>query len=394
LLLPAAGFLSPLFVIPAITYRFGASGWASVAVAQSIGSGISTATEMGWGVVGPQRVAGLGKAYREEQYRLSITSRLITVVPGTLIAIIVAFALASSQDVAVAVLAGAMAAQAMTPSWYFIGIGKPTYIMWSESVPRIAIALASAIAIRFLNAPLVLYSGLMFLSVPFAQFVARRLIGSGARIKRRDWRSAPSAARGQIVMGSGRAVAVLYTSLPITMVRLVAPEAVAVFAATERLMRMCVKILGSVPLRMQSWIGSADGDLKEYRIRRAQQLGILMGITVGPLYAVTAPTISEYVFSGAVSIPYKISSLSGLLLFIICVSTSYGLTLVARGKANHITWAIIPSAGVAVAAIPALALWLGASGGILGEIVAESTGTAIQARSIQKCSESADSQQA
>lgn len=376
-LIPAAGFLSPLLVIPSVTARFGTSGWTGVAVAQSLGASIAVATEMGWGVVGPQRVAGLPRHEAIGQYRLSLTSRPLTVVPGILAAFAITAIVVHDYRWPSAILAAGIAGQAMTPSWYFIGTGMPLGVLWSESLPRVLIALLSAVALH-LGAPLVTYSLLMCLTAPIAQIVARRLIGPDAKPTRSDWRAGPATARAQLIMGSGRAVSVLYTAFPITFVQIFAPGATAVFAATERLMRMGITVLQAVPLRLQSWVGQATESERAHRIRRAQQIAIVMGVVAGTSYAALAPTVSKFVFSGAVTIPYRVAAASGLLMCIICISTGLGLSMVATGQANRITAAIIPSAVVAVSTIGFLAAAFGPVGAIAAEILAELTGLAIQ----------------
>lgn len=377
LILPAFGILSPLLLIPAVTHRFGPSGWASLAIAISLGNGIGTATEMGWGVVGPQQVAALSGAGRLEYYRRSITSRMLTVVPGAFVSAMLAFFLVPSQRVASAVLAGALSAQGMTPSWFFIGIGRPRYVMWSESVPRILITLTSAVVIAS-GGPLIAYSILMLLSVPLAQAISRKLIDGSVRLTRADWRAAPTIARQQMTMGFGRAVSVVYTSLPVAIVGAVNPAVAPVFAASERLTRTTVNVLATIPLRLQSWIGSVDGPERSARVRKAQLIGLVLGLTAGAVFAVAAPIAARFIFAGRIPLPFTVTSVAGLLIATICISTSLGLSLVAYDLADFITWAILPSAIVGVLLIGPGAIFLGTRGAIAGEVLAEITGTLMQ----------------
>ncbi|MFC6713163.1 hypothetical protein [Branchiibius cervicis] len=377
LLIPAAGFLSPLLVIPAVTARFGASGWTAMALAQSLGGAIAVATEMGWGVVGPQRVAGMSRHDADEQYRLSLTSRPITVIPGVILASALTWLLVGDYAGPAAVLAGAAAAQAMTPQWYFVGVGRPVAVLWSESLPRIVISVVAAVAISH-GAPFIAYSLLMWLSMPATLVIAGRIIGPSSRLTRADWLAGPAAARGQLIMGSGRAISAIYTGLPVTLVQLVAPGSTAVFAATERLMRMGVLVLYSVPARLQSWIGGAPAVERAHRIRTAQRLCLLMGVVSGLLYAALAPSVSRLMFSGAVDIPYPVAAWSGLLLAIICTSMGLGLSMVATGQANYLTAAIVPAAVIVLSTIGFAALRFGPSGAVAIEAAAEAVGVVIQ----------------
>lgn len=377
LLIPAAGFLSPLLVIPAITSRFGAGGWTGMALAQSLGGAIAIATEMGWGVVGPQRVAGMSRDDGIEQYRLSLTSRPLTVLPGMFVAAALTWWLVDDYVLAAAILAAASAAQAMTPQWYFVGVGQPVAVLWSESLPKVLISLVSVVAI--LNgAPFVIYSLLMCLTMPVALLTARWIIGPRARLRRADWKGAVHASRSQVIMGSGRAVSAIYTGLPVTLVQIFAPGATAVFAATERLMRMGLLVLYSVPARLQSWIGSADHGDRSRRIAKARRVCLLVGLSCGAAYAALAPFVSRSIFSGEVDIPYSVAALSGVLLAAICTSMGLGLSMVATGQANRLTAAIIPAAVVALSTIGLLAAHFGAAGAVIAEIAAELAGISVQ----------------
>ena len=64
-------------------------------------------------------------------------------------------------------------------------------------------------------------------------------------------------------------------------------------------------------------------------------------------------------------------------------AAGWGLTLVAMERADSITHAILPSAGVALATVGPLAVAFGARGAIGGEIAAELVGLAVQARAVR-----------
>lgn len=376
-LIPAAGFLSPLLVIPAITARFGSSGWTSMALAQALGGAAAVAGQMGWGVAGPQEVAGLDDVGRLEQYRLSLTSRPLAVVPAAVAVGLATYFLVDHAPLAAGILAAGTAAQAMTPQWFFVGIGRPLAVLWSESLPKILLAIASAVALRA-GAPFITFSLLTCLSVPLMLLAARLILGRASVPTAVDWRLAPGVARSQLVMGSGLLFNVLYIGLPVSIVQLVAPSATPVFAATERLMRMGASILHAVPARLQSWVGSADPHDRDSRVRTAARICASVGLISGVGYAALAPTVSRLVFSGQVDIPYPVAAASGLLLAIICTTMGLGLAMVATGQANLITAATIPAAVIALGAVGPMARWHGPSGAVIAEIAAEATGVAIQ----------------
>ncbi|WP_346029576.1 hypothetical protein [Dermacoccus barathri] len=354
-----------------------------MAIGQSLGGSIAVATELGWGVVGPQRVAGLAEPNRVAEYRRSLTSRACSVPIGALAAGSIAFWVAPDKfAVAAAVLAFATTLQGFSPSWYFIGVGKPKAIWLIDSLPKIITALITA-GLILAGAPLVTLGLLTVLGPPIALIGAHRLI-RGTVPTREDWRAGPRVVREQVVIASGRAVSVVYTALPVTLVGIFAHHSVAEFAASDRLMRMGLQILQAVPLRLQSWIGSVFGRKKARRIRQAQRLGLGLGISAGTVFALAAPFASSIIFSGEATISYPVAFCGGLLVFLIQVSTSYGLSLVAIGRANSITKAIIPSAIVGACLIGPSSAALGAVGAILGQCASETTGTLVQRREFKK----------
>jgi hypothetical protein len=173
-------------------------------------------------------------------------------------------------------------------------------------------------------------------------------------------------------------VSVLYTSLPVTIVALVAPSATASFAAIDRLMRMASALLGAIPTRLQSWVGS-DESTDHCRSRQALLMNVLLGLFSGIAFAILAPAVARYVFSGVVDLGFDLTALAGTVLFAICASRGFGLSLVAEGKANWIAVANIGAAVVGVTSIYFLAGRWGTDGALIGELTAELVGLGIQA---------------
>ncbi|QWT24883.1 hypothetical protein KPL76_05860 [Subtercola sp. PAMC28395] len=382
--IPAMGAVAPLLVIPAISSRFGATSWASVAIAQSIGAAGAAIAELGWGVVGPQRVASTSGLRRIVIYRISLSSKLVATVVVAPIAGAAAYVIAIDDKLVATVLAVGMALTALTPSWFFIGEGSPAKVLLSESAPRVVFNVLSALMI-LAGLPLMTY-GLTMLAVPLVTLgIAALLIGKLSIPRARDFRNVPKVIRKQLVLVSGRGLSVLYTTLPISMVGAFVPGAVPLFAATERLMRMALAILTGIPSRLQSWIGgSADRAQRNSRSRSSIWLNLVLGVVCGFFFALLAPFVSHFIFAGAIDIPISLSALSGFLMMSICFSRGLGLSLVAAARANSITTATLMSAIVAIGSVVPLSFWLGAHGAVLGEILAEVTGIAVQLAILRK----------
>jgi hypothetical protein len=175
-------------------------------------------------------------------------------------------------------------------------------------------------------------------------------------------------------------VAALYTALPITLVGIFAPWALATFAAAERLMRMALTILQAVPNVLQNWLGSArTPSERRHRVLRSIALNTAVGISSAIAFTLLVPWLSTLLFTGTVEVARSLAALAGGVLALTCVSRSVGpLALVRYGRVNAITYSAIAAALVGVPSICLLATRSGAPGAMVGEMVAEITAISVQ----------------
>lgn len=376
--IPAAGALSPLLVIPAVSATFGPMGWAAMAVGQSIGAAAGVVGELGWGVVGPQQLSRLNEEDRIKLYRASLASRLLTSLPLALVGALAALAVAPGRPIDAAFLAAGTALSALSTTWFFIGINRPLLILWTESVPKILTALVSG-ALIFLGLSTAIFGILTVVQVALTLFLASRYIGGAVLPDRSELSRAPTTIRSQLVISVGRSVSVIYTILPTAIGAIVAPGAIPAYAAADRLMRMSLAVLAGIPSRLQSWLGSANGSELTKRRRRTIQINTALGATCGVGFALLAPFVAGIVFAGQVSITPALAWLTGALLTLICASRGLGLVLVSVGGADSITTAIVPSAITGLALLFPFAIGAGAVGIVVAGICAEVTGLVVQA---------------
>jgi O-antigen/teichoic acid export membrane protein len=377
-LIPGISAVTPLLVYPALTSRYGAAGFAAVAIAQSLGYAGSVIAELGWGVLGPQRVARADGANRESLYQSAIATKSIAIAIIAPLAAIAAFVIAIDFKPAAALLAFATVTMASSPSWYLVGANRPLTILWTEALPRMLLLSSAAFAI-VLGAPLEVYGIITLLAVMVTLVLASRATRHRLIPGRAAFSRGGAVIRAQLPLTFGRTISVIYTSLPVAIVGIVNPPSVALFGAIERLMRMALSILGGVPSRLQSWIGVAHGQERVTRSRRSLLVNLALGVVCGMGFALVAPWVASIVFVGEIPIPFEIAALSGCVLASICVSRGFGLSLVAEGKANWIAAANVAAAIVGLATIFALAGALGAAGAILSELLAELAGLIVQA---------------
>ncbi|MEL4888508.1 hypothetical protein N6P31_15800 [Pectobacterium betavasculorum] len=169
--LPLLSALIPFIVYPTITDLYGNKVIIAIGIAQSIGGAGAVIGELGWGVIGPQLVAGLNDNERKLWYGKSLSSRLISSVFCVLIAALVCFLLVDDFLLSAIVMAIAITCGALLPNWYLIGLNKPEYILYYIVIPKLILCGISIFLIKF-------YGGLIFYSLAmlFSFFISMVLL--------------------------------------------------------------------------------------------------------------------------------------------------------------------------------------------------------------------------
>jgi hypothetical protein len=386
LILPMFNVVTPLITLPAITSRFGSSAWESIAIAQSIGSACAVVIGLGWGLNGSQRVARQHPANQRRSFALALLTRFMVATPVVVVAALVSYAISTEYRIVSAVVAVAIAIGAFDTAWFFIGIGRPSKIIVTDTLPRLVPVVIAAVLI-LQGAPLWYYA----LAVLLPALAAPLLGMISVRVHRRDFRgwTVPRVAgviRVQSSALAGGIFSAAYIALPVTLVGIVLPHGLAVFAAAERLQRMALSVLQAVPNALQGWVGK-PGDPRE-RLRRAW-LAILINLAVGAVagatFALAAPALSGLVFSGVAPVPLELSSLSGVLILIVSASRATGqIMLVALNRIHVVAVSALAGGIVGVPAILFFASLLGTSGGLVGEICAELAVLVVQVLGIRR----------
>lgn len=373
---PVLGAAAPLAVIPAVTSRFGADGWAATAIALGIGNAGLIFAEVGWGMVGPQRVTR-STASRPAVYESAFASKLVATAVIAPTCGVIAATVSPGHQLATALIAAGSVAGALTPSWYFVGVGRPGLVLLCETIPRVLL-LALAAVLVLVGADLVVYGIALLLAIGLALALAARAGGLPFVPSRAAFRSVPSTLRAHATLAAGRCVSTLYTSLPAVFLGLVSPTDVASFSAADRPMRMGFVVLGAVPARLQSWIGTPDRTLGRARSRRSLLINALLGVTAGGAFLVGMPLVAPVLFTGAVAVEPLLVALGAAVVLIMCTSRGFVLALVAADRARDVTPSVIVAAIVGVPAIVLGGVLFGAPGAMAGVLVAELFGLALQ----------------
>lgn len=370
---PMFNAVTPLLVLPAITANFGASAWATVAVAQSLGAAGTTATELGWGMTGPQRVARQSERNRQSFFVHVVVTKAIAALPVMAIAAVVASLVVNAFRWEAAVLAAVGCLGSLSNAWFFIGAGRPAGIILSDSLPRI-VPLAVCAVLLMLGWPFVTYVMTMIVVAVLVPLCGLLAVGVGPTTTRL---LSPRVLRhnmwAQRVALTGRVLSSMYIALPVTLVSIVNPQAVAVFAAAERLQRMSLTVLQAVPNMLQGWVGKATHREERYqRALRGLVINCGVGMVCGLGFALVAPLASELIFSGVATVSHGLASVCGLLIAVVCTSrVTGGIMLVVLRRVDAVATSALVGCAVGVPAILVFATVWGSYGAVMGEILGE-----------------------
>jgi len=382
---PMVGAATPFLAIPAISQHFGAQGWASIAVGQSVGAAASVAVELGWGLTGPQAVASSDRRRSMALLASSMTSRSAVTTLVVPVVLIIVYLL-KPPDVGAALLAAtAMCLSGLSLNWFFVGAGTPARIFWSDALPRLVSVLAGVLAITLLHAPLAVFAACLVVG-----YLASPVVGLAiVRPRKDDFREADPvrfSLRRQAVAVTGRGLSAVYIGLPVALVQAWAPGSVASFAAAERLMRMGLLVLQSVPNVLQRTLGLAtrDGRVDATAARHTLTLQSLIGTASGIICALALPSAVRLLFAGKVTVDYSTSGAAGLIVLLTALSRATGMLLVAHERVHWVTTSAGVAAVAAFASLSVLPDRLGPAGAMLALAIAEALALAVQTFGLMK----------
>lgn len=375
-LVPVVSAVSPLVALPAIADQYGAAGWSDVAIGLAAGGTGAVFAELGWGVIGPQRVAG-DPAGRRTLYSRSLASRLVAVAVIAPLAALAAAVLAQTAPVAASLCAVALVLATLTPSWYLVGVNRPELILLVDSLPRAVCVLGGALLIAG-GGPLEAYGCGLFIAAVTTVVLAGTVPGLPHWPSGADFRASLRVVLDQRVLVAGRAVTVCTTTVPTILLGLVAPGAVPVYAAVDRPLRMGLGVATAVPTRLQSWVGAALESQRSARLRSALLVNVTLGVASAAAVLVAMPVAVPVLFSGEVIADSAVVGWAAALALLVCCNRGGGLTLVALGEASWIAIAAVVAAAVALPSIAFLTPSSGAVGTMAALVVAEAAAGGVQ----------------
>jgi O-antigen/teichoic acid export membrane protein len=361
---PALSIVVPILTLPAISANFGSSGWASIAIGQSVGVAASIVIELGWSVAGPIQVAREDSKGQAKAFRRSLVERgCVTMLAIPLLGFVI-FLIGPSFSVEAYLTSAAMALGGMSAAWFYVGTGASLRMLLLDSLPRVVSSVAGAA---------LLMNGAALIFLPITQLVASVVLPFVPLVwlpKAANGRSVGFWSQLALTWGSQGAAFVTrvassaYVALPTALMALVAPVGqVATFAAVDRVGRTSLAALAPFNLALQGWIPGSDGDERLRRMKVALWLSTTLALGTFFGFWLLAPWVIHMLFAGEVA-PDNMTILAfSVVVSCVVLSRCTGIQCLAvLGR----TWTTAGStvAGLAVS-VPAV-LFLGYAYGAVG----------------------------
>jgi PST family polysaccharide transporter len=321
--LPLLSAFSPLLVLPVVARVAGASGFASIALGQAIGTIATTIVLFGWAVSGPARVARAQE--RAELYWLSFVMRCAVaffVFPAVVVVSIVSAPAGQAELLVVSSLAFATAG--LAPNWFFIGTGEPMKIAAYDGVPRMAANLVGA-GIAWLTRDALYYSGTLLLVAVVASGVSAAALTRQVGSRRVPLRTLWSDICAQAPSAGTASTMSFYESAPLAVLGAMRSPVLIQFAPMDRLLKYGYIGVYAASAALQGWVAELTGTEARRRMHIALTFHGALGVLAGVAFATLAPVLDEIVFGQGFVIEPVAALWVGIGLAFMSMSTSMGL---------------------------------------------------------------------
>ncbi|WIB60766.1 hypothetical protein DEJ13_02740 [Curtobacterium sp. MCLR17_007] len=360
-----------LVSIPILIGAVGAGSWASLAVAQAVGTAGAIIVGFGWGITGPTAVASATPASRFTVFFDSFWARLTLVIPVAAIAVAVTFL---SVQVAVGPAALNSVSYTLTgllSGWYFTGVARPWSFLVLDAAPRV---LGTALGTAFVafGAPLSAYPMAQLAGVAVGVVVTAWRIGDGRFRRPMGWRSVIRTLGAQSHGMLLSSVSAVVTALPPVLVSLIAPAALPAYTLADKLLRFATTGFSPVLQYFQGWVPGVIGAARVRRSVRAAKFGLVLAGLGGVAFALLAPFAGSLLSQGSVSINLPLSLAFGAVLVLLVAAQVIGLIgLLSLGAARQYARYTVIGAVIGMPLTLVGAAMLGATGAVSGFAIGE-----------------------
>lgn len=372
--IPFLSLLAPFLFLPVLARVAGADAWVAIAVGQSIGGFAALIAGLGYPTLAPPRVAIADAPNRRRILATSLHARLPVWIAVAVVAALIAYVVAPANHRAEALaMAIVMSTAALSPTWYWIGVGRALPILAAEVVPRMLASLAATV---------VLLSGGGAIWYPILLAVAM-IVGPAWVYVRIAGRDLISVSRAEVVgvlrehppAIIAESAAGAYNALAVTLVAAVAPVMqAAAYVSGDKSYRIGQYAVSSLGNALQGWVAEAlrEPALLVHRIRVAVMLHAGLGAVGLLAFATLGPWLTRLLFGGSVAIDLPTALGFGVATLGIALGTACGrIGLITLGARRTFMFCVLAASGLGIAGLLAGgALW-GAAGAAWGLGIAE-----------------------
>ncbi|SFE18415.1 hypothetical protein [Blastococcus tunisiensis] len=376
--LPMISLVSSVVIIPVIASVAGAQGWAAVALGQALGAGAATVLQYGWGFTGPTLLAPLGPTERARLLWVSILSRLmlaVILIPAA--AGVAAFLAPDGRVLLAALTTVATATFGLSAFWFFVGTGRASDAARYETVPRLLAVSSSAALVLATGDPL--YYPVVFLAGQMLALGWLTVKLASISFSGQTWSQAFAAFRTQRYAAGSDVVVAVSQSVPTSIVAGVAHDALAVFAAGDRLQKLAQSAIQPLFNAFQGWVSESPRESRASRMKLSVLATSVSGVLVGAVLAVGLPLVDYVLFAGEVEVRYDVAIPVGIALALYSLTSSINFNVLApAGHTAHIFRSTAAGAVVSVVAVSLLAHEFAAPGGAWAIVLAQLTVLVVQ----------------
>ncbi|MFT4111048.1 hypothetical protein [Propionicimonas sp.] len=348
---PLLSIIAPLITLPAVSGHFGAAGWASVAVGQSVGGAAAIVVALGWDITGPIELARAPVEARRQVFFRSLAQRLPLAVLTIPVAVLATYLSKLEFPVAGALTAVALSTTGLSASWLYIGLARPVLLVVLDSLPRTLASVAGALLIvngaDLVTLPIVQL--LVYCAVAVVPFA---VVKGSVHVPRVGRASLAGLWREQGYPLLTRVATSAYVALPTTILALtgVGTASVANYAGVERLARTGLAGLAPVNYALQGWIPTArDQRQLAKRMRVALVVNGAVALLGATLFVLLANPVAGWLFHGEVTLSRSAIVAFTVVIVAVVMSRCTGIQCLATaGRLRVVAFSTIAGFCIAV----------------------------------------------
>jgi O-antigen/teichoic acid export membrane protein len=368
-----------LTTIPFVIVHGGETGWAAVAVGQSIGALIGIFTMLGWLQSGPTEVARSVTSERWGIYARSLQVRSLSLALTLPAAFFASHIIVPSSGLVASLAASSVIVMNLGASWFFVGESSPGSLFILDTLPRAAGIVIATICIAF-GGGLIAYVALVLLGNSLGAAVSAVSISRRYRRERVPIMSSREVLvllRGQRHGIASAMLSAIYLSAPLLFVQTLAPAAVPAYALADKVKQQAFTALRPVSQVLQGWTPSGGERDVVRRTGMAWMAALALGVLTGGVVALAGPAVALVLGSGVIAVPHAITIPMGIALGMQAISLTTGVAgLVVLRLEKHITIsALVGTLLVLSLLVPAIAA--GAGVGAAWAVAASQTAVAV-----------------